>query len=47
MSATLFTGGLVWTGAADTDAVLVVDGVVTAVGDDARSQGGRRRRRST
>ncbi|BBX72030.1 amidohydrolase [Mycolicibacterium psychrotolerans] len=39
MSATLFTGGVVWTGGADTDAVLVVDGVVTALGDDARRQG--------
>ncbi|KRE25535.1 amidohydrolase [Mycobacterium sp. Soil538] len=39
MSATLFTGGVVWTGGADTDAVLVVDGVVTALGDDARTQG--------
>lgn len=39
MSATLFTGGVVWTGDADTDAVLVVDGVVAALGDDAKSQG--------
>ncbi|RZT18439.1 hypothetical protein EV589_2696 [Mycobacterium sp. BK558] len=42
MSATLFTGGVVWTGRhdhADTDAVLVVDGVVVALGDDARTQG--------
>ncbi|KMO82138.1 amidohydrolase [Mycolicibacterium chubuense] len=39
MSATLFTGGVVWTGDTDTDAVLVVDGVVTALGDDARTQG--------
>lgn len=40
MSATLFTGGVVWTGGhdpADTDAVLVVDGVVTALGDDAKA----------
>ncbi|MBI5340648.1 MAG: amidohydrolase [Mycolicibacterium rufum] len=39
MSATLFTGGVVWTGDSDTDAVLVVDGVVVALGDDARTQG--------
>ncbi|KGI66909.1 amidohydrolase [Mycolicibacterium rufum] len=42
MSATLFTGGVVWTGRhdrADTDAVLVVDGVVAALGDDAKSLG--------
>lgn len=39
MSATLFTGGVVWTGDADTDAVLVVDGVVAALGDDAKSRG--------
>ncbi|KMO82795.1 amidohydrolase [Mycolicibacterium chlorophenolicum] len=42
MSATLFTGGVVWTGRhdqADTDAVLVVDGVVVTLGDDARTQG--------
>jgi predicted amidohydrolase YtcJ len=39
VSATLFTGGVVWTGDTDTDAVLVVDGVVTALGDDARTQG--------
>lgn len=39
MSATLFTGGVVWTGGTDTDAVLVVDGVIAALGDDARAQG--------
>ncbi len=39
MSATLFTGGVVWTGTADTDALLVVDGMVAAVGEDARSEG--------
>ena len=36
MSATLFTGGVIWTGREETDALLVVDGVVTAIGDDAR-----------
>ena len=36
MSATLFTGGVIWTGRQDTDALLVVDGVVTGIGDDAR-----------
>ncbi|MEW5812460.1 MAG: amidohydrolase [Actinomycetota bacterium] len=34
----LFTGGVVWTGREDTDAVLVVDGVVAALGDDARAR---------
>lgn len=41
MSATLFTGGTVWTGGhapQETDAVLVVDGVVAALGDDARAR---------
>ena len=37
MTATFFTGGLIWTGIEDTDAVLVVDGVVRAVGDEARA----------
>lgn len=37
MGATLFAGGTVWTGAADTDAVLVVDGMVAALGDQARA----------
>lgn len=32
MSATLFTGGTIWTGAGDTDALLVADGVVAATG---------------
>ncbi len=36
MSATLFTGGTIWTGNTDTDAVLVSDGVVRAVGSRAR-----------
>src|SRR6185312_11991282 len=36
VSATLFTGGAIWTGRQETDALLVVDGVVTAIGDDAR-----------
>lgn len=33
---TLFTGGVVWTGQNDSDAVLVADGVVQAVGERAR-----------
>ena len=33
---TLFTGGVVWTGAQDSDALLVDGGVVRAVGDQAR-----------
>ena len=36
-TATLFTGGVIWTGSADTDAVLVVDGTVRAVGDQAHA----------
>jgi predicted amidohydrolase YtcJ len=36
VSATLFTGGMIWTGTEETDALLVVDGVVVAIGDDAR-----------
>ncbi|VEG51850.1 putative TIM-barrel fold metal-dependent hydrolase [Mycolicibacterium aurum] len=36
MSSTLFTGGVIWTGRDETDALLVVDGVVAAIGDDAR-----------
>jgi predicted amidohydrolase YtcJ len=40
VSATLFTGGTVWTGTEDTDAVLVVDGVVEALGEDARARAG-------
>ncbi len=32
---TLFTGGVIWTGSADVDALLVVDGVVRAAGDQA------------
>jgi len=39
VSTTLFTGGVVWTGRGETDAVLVTDGVVTALGDDAKRQG--------
>ncbi|MEH3140685.1 MAG: amidohydrolase [Mycobacterium kyogaense] len=38
MSATLFTGGSMWTGETETDAVLVVDGVVAAIGDDAKAR---------
>ena len=33
MSSTLFTGGTIWTGDGDTDALLVTDGVVTATVD--------------
>ncbi len=40
MSATLFTGGTIWTGDGETDALLVVDGVVAALGDDARDGAG-------
>lgn len=36
MSATLYTGGVIWTGREVTDALLVADGVVVAIGDDAR-----------
>mgnify|MGYP000261059026 FL=1 len=36
MSARLFTGGTIWTGSGETDALLVVDGTVAAVGPDAR-----------
>ncbi len=39
MSATLFTSGVVWTGTGtESDALLVVDGVVRALGDAARQQ---------
>ena len=37
MTAVLFVGGTVWTGTADTDALLVVDGLVRATGDRARA----------
>lgn len=37
MSATLFSGGTIWTGRHDADALLISDGVVRAVGDQARS----------
>ncbi|UXA18842.1 amidohydrolase [Mycobacterium sp. SMC-4] len=40
MSSVLFTGGVVWTGGADTDAVLVTDGLVEALGDAARARAG-------
>ncbi|OBB59887.1 amidohydrolase [Mycobacterium sp. 852013-51886_SCH5428379] len=36
MSATLFTGGVIWTGRQETDALLVVDGVVASIGEAAR-----------
>lgn len=39
MSATLFTNGVIWTGpAGDTDALLIADGVVAAVGEQARAR---------
>lgn len=37
MAATLFTGGLIWTGSSDTDALLVIDGNVRAAGAEARA----------
>lgn len=37
MSATLFSGGTIWTGSDDVDALLVSDGVIRAVGDQARN----------
>ena len=38
MTATIFTGGVIWTGpVGDTDALLVVDGAVRALGDQARA----------
>jgi predicted amidohydrolase YtcJ len=37
VSATLFTGGTIWTGSHDVDALLVSDGVVQAVGEQARA----------
>ena len=38
MTATIFTGGVIWTGSAgDTDALLIVDGAVRALGDQARA----------
>jgi len=36
-TATLFSGGAIWTGSADTDALLIVDGIVRAVGNQARA----------
>jgi predicted amidohydrolase YtcJ len=38
-SPTLFTGGTIWTGHDETDALLIADGVVVAVGDEARQRG--------
>jgi len=38
MSPTLFTGGVIWTGTGDTDAVLMSDGRVVAIGDEARQR---------
>jgi hypothetical protein len=37
VTATFFTGGDIWTGSAETDALLVVDGVVRALGDEAKA----------
>jgi predicted amidohydrolase YtcJ len=37
VSGTLFRGGTVWTGAKDTHALLISDGVVQALGDHART----------
>src|SRR6476469_3260188 len=38
VTATIFTGGVIWTGSGDqTDALLVADGVVQALGDEARA----------
>jgi predicted amidohydrolase YtcJ len=37
MAATLFTGGVIWTGGSDTDALLVIDGKVRATGAEARA----------
>ena len=37
MTATIFTGGVIWTGSAETDALLVADGVVRALGDEAEA----------
>lgn len=39
MAETLFTGGIVWTGVGDTDAVLVVNGTVVATGAKAIAEG--------
>jgi predicted amidohydrolase YtcJ len=36
-AATLFTGGVIWTGSSDTDALLVIDGKVRAIGAEARA----------
>lgn len=40
MSATFFTGGVIWTGSDDSDALLVADGAVSALGDEARASAG-------
>lgn len=41
MTATIFTGGVIWTGSGrQSDALLVVDGLVRALGDEARSSTG-------
>lgn len=39
MTGILFTGGDIWTGVCETDAVLVLDGVVIATGEQARRRG--------
>ena len=43
-AATLFTGGLIWTGTGETDALLVADGVVRALGAQAVELAGDARR---
>jgi predicted amidohydrolase YtcJ len=37
MTATIFHGGVIWTGSTDTDALLIADGVVQALGEQARA----------
>ena len=37
MTATIFTGGVMWTGSGETDALLITDGKVRALGDEARA----------
>jgi predicted amidohydrolase YtcJ len=39
VTATLFRGGTIWTGTADTDALLIADGVVQALGEQAQASG--------
>jgi predicted amidohydrolase YtcJ len=37
VTATIFTGGVIWTGSGETDALLITDGNVRALGDEARA----------